>query len=187
MLFEAAQQVATATAGRQRPAMFVQGVLPDIPLVEPSRPLDHPRKGPWGRLPELDDATPSELQQAPLELPDPELTIERPTSPGRLMYGLAARDWEQGFPGDLVNEVLDTGRWPQVEAGYARAEPYAATLVAIRNMVVHRPDWGTPDQALARRAAMVGARAGIRQAFVVLGWMYSVGAGGLPPATPRAS
>ena len=186
IVFETASAVAKATGGRQRPALFVQGALPDVSLDAPS-PRPEPaagNKGPWGRL--VDDSASEPLPAAPADwtIPDPELTHETPIPFGVLRYGLSGTDWQQGFPGDLVNEVISTGRWPEVETGYARREPYAATLIAIRSMAAIRPDWGRPDLELAARAAMIGATAGIRQAFIVLGWLHEVGGGGFPRDPP---
>ena len=182
VVFEAARLVGAATSGRQRPALFVQGALPDVAVGAPHRPeLPKARTdGPWGKHVEAEERPIPGSMPAIEDIPDPRVTLAKPIPFGMLIYGLSGLDWEQGFPGDLVNEVIDTGRWSQVEAGFARAEPYAATLVAIRNMIAHRGDWGAPDNQLAGRAALLGARAGIGQAFVVLGWLYSVGAGGLP-------
>lgn len=188
VVFEAARIVSEASGGRQRPALFVQGALPDIAFAPKKDvpPAPARNKGPWGRA---GDEHPTDTgRDAPRwQLPDPELTIERAFPASLLRYGLSAGDWEQGHPGDLVNEVLSTGRWHEVERGWATREPYAATLVAIRNVFAMRPDWGTPDHALAGRAAKIGAEAGIRQAFVVIGWLHQVGAGGFPraPETDR--
>ena len=181
VVFAAAKAVADSTGGRQRPALFVQGALPEVEIAKPEKAPAAPTrmKGPWGgAVTEPGDDMPP--LGAGWRLPDPELTIERAFPAHSLRYGLSARDWEQGHPGDLVNEVLSTGRWAEVERGWASREPYAAALVALRNVFAMRPDWGTPDHGVAASAAKIGADAGIRQAFVVLGWLHQVGGGGFP-------
>lgn len=181
IVFAAASAVGAATGGRQRPALFVQGALPDVTLSKPDKPArSQPvNDGPWGKGPSEADVAPSPgASNAGWRMPDPVTTIERNFPVHQLRYGLGARDWEQGFPGDLVNEVVSTGRWGEVQKGFAVREPYAATLVAIRNMAAIRQDWGRPDHDLAARAARIGADAGIRQAFIVLGWLHQNGGGG---------
>jgi TPR repeat protein len=183
VVFAAASAVGEATGGQQRPALFVQGALADVTLTKPNKAArSQPRNdGPWGKGPSEADVAPGTgASDAGWRMPDPETTIERLFPQHQLRYGLSARDWEQGFPGDLVNEVVSTGRWGEVEKGFAAREHYAATLVAIRSMVAIRQDWGRPDLDLAARAARIGADAGIRQAFIVLGWLHQNGGGGFP-------
>lgn len=188
VVFGTAAAVVEASGGRQRPALFVQGALPDFPLAKVDTTAPAKASGPWGRLP-VDATLPSDATSdvARWRMPDPVLTIERAFPASTLRYGLTARDWEQGHPGDLVNEVLSTGRWTEVDRGWAVREPYAAALTAIRNVFAMRPEWGAPDHDLAARAAMVGAEAGIRQALVVVGWLHQIGGGGFPrdPAVDR--